>query len=101
MIADIREGLRYFRFWEMNYVRQYANNIAHVFARAAVQQGVEGLRTENPPDCIVDMLVTEQLALPCTWRVIKEEQLFIIIIIIIKVMKKQEKSKCKKKIQQL
>jgi hypothetical protein len=64
MIADIREGLREFQCWEIKYVRRTANNIAHVLARAAVQQGVEGIWTEIPPDCIVELLVAEQLALP-------------------------------------
>jgi hypothetical protein len=59
-----QEGLRDFQCWEMKYVPRTANSIAHVLARAAVQQGVEGMWTENPPDCIVELLVAEHLALP-------------------------------------
>jgi hypothetical protein len=66
MIADIREGLRDFQLWEMNYVRRTANSIAYALglARAAVQQEIEGLWTENSPNCFVDLIVAEQLNLP-------------------------------------
>jgi hypothetical protein len=64
LIADIWDGLCGLQQWKMGFVRRFANHVAHALARVAVKQGVEGLWTENPPDCIADLLVAEQSALP-------------------------------------
>ena len=60
IIEEIMEQIRSFHNWRMIHVPREKNQIAHVLARLGSTQGIENEWSFEPPNCISELLVTEQ-----------------------------------------
>jgi uncharacterized membrane protein len=62
VIEDIKEELRTVPYWKVSFVRRDGNKVAHILAKYALNCDLDHKWVE-PPDCIRDLLLLEQLAL--------------------------------------
>jgi ribonuclease HI len=63
LVDDIRSEVRNLPQWTMNHVCRESNQAAHVMAKVAQTASMDGLWLLNTPDCILEILVSEQTAL--------------------------------------
>ena len=63
LIGDIKTVLHDFQQWRMVYVRREVNRAAHELARLTVRNVMDKVWTREVPDCIRDIIVSDQLAL--------------------------------------
>jgi ribonuclease HI len=62
VIEDIKEELRIVSHWKVSFVRKEGNKVAHALAKTALNCNLDQEWVE-PPDCIQDLVLLEQLAL--------------------------------------
>jgi hypothetical protein len=63
IIEDLRIILRSLRRWRIVHVKREANIAAHKLAKEAARKPIDCIWLEEPPNCIFDTIILEQLAL--------------------------------------
>ena len=63
IIEDIRTVLGFLKNWRMEHVKREANVATHRLAKVTIRNPIERIWLEEPPSCIFDIIILEQLAL--------------------------------------